>query len=684
MSDPSSSSTSPASAYKQSSEHHYGTAHAKRPSQTAAFSAAQPLSATLAHFSSEPRAFTTSSYSPRDHFARHSPMNPPSSSTYESLGPRSFQRAGSSSNIATDHSPQSSKGLPYAESPDNSRGPAPKARRTSPGGSRASANLAATQPPPQQRSEDLHHHYGAGTLAQTGTPRSPSFTNGTPSRTQPSSSTSTMHPTASPATAGWGAGGITSGVANPHSADGSSGTYNGWHTSSQTHQDSMSIPQSTNTAMLSPRTRAGDEQPSTFGTHASHVASSPRPSQSSQTGRSETHNGSKPSLLPKMDLATFPPQELLKILATLLHEIATANDEFQPDGSKDESARSKRAARSRDRSAPATPAESADTGDASALRNYASPPGSHLSFNDSRRPSVTTAALGALATPSSTLCFHARNVPSISIESYLLRILKYCPTTNEVFLSLLVYFDRMSRMGSGAKPGANGDGEVAGEAAGLPRAMERAAGHSDMGQDASARQCDTGASGVSANDSKPYTHPGIRGFAIDSYNVHRLVIAGVTVASKFFSDVFYTNSRYAKVGGLPPHELNQLELQFLLLNDFRLTIPLEEMQRYADQLLMYGNGRPEMVKMTKEVSSVAALGSERAGGPSTTTATPVGTTAGGDAADGTSKSSRVIVPSDEVAAPQHSDEAGPTIGPSSGRPEADAQGDVHMSDVQRS
>jgi hypothetical protein len=39
-------------------------------------------------------------------------------------------------------------------------------------------------------------------------------------------------------------------------------------------------------------------------------------------------------------------------------------------------------------------------------------------------------------------------------------------------------------------------------------------------------------------------------FAIDSYNVHRLVIAGVTVASKFFSDVFYTNSRYAKVKNL--------------------------------------------------------------------------------------------------------------------------------------
>lgn len=94
-------------------------------------------------------------------------------------------------------------------------------------------------------------------------------------------------------------------------------------------------------------------------------------------------------------------------------------------------------------------------------------------------------------------------------------------------------------------------------------------------------------------------------FVIDSYNVHRLVIAGVTVASKFFSDVFYTNSRYAKVclfqflfsfcanmifqqvGGLPQAELNQLELQFLLLNDFRLSISVDEFQRYAKQLQVY-------------------------------------------------------------------------------------------------
>ena len=129
--------------------------------------------------------------------------------------------------------------------------------------------------------------------------------------------------------------------------------------------------------------------------------------------------------------------------------------------------------------------------------------------------SLLTASSLALSSPSATLCFHARNIPAISIEAYLLRILKYCPTTNEVFLSLLVYFDRMARVGLEAqRVGLVGGGS------GIGGTVKEG--------DATARL-----------------------FAIDSFNVHRLVIAGVTVASKFFSDVFYTNSRYAKVGRRP-------------------------------------------------------------------------------------------------------------------------------------
>lgn len=55
-------------------------------------------------------------------------------------------------------------------------------------------------------------------------------------------------------------------------------------------------------------------------------------------------------------------------------------------------------------------------------------------------------ATGLSQQTNSVLAFHGKNVPSITILSYLSRIHKYCPTTYEVFLSLLVYFDRMTEM----------------------------------------------------------------------------------------------------------------------------------------------------------------------------------------------------------------------------------------------
>lgn len=168
----------------------------------------------------------------------------------------------------------------------------------------------------------------------------------------------------------------------------------------------------------------------------------------------------------------------------------------------------------------------------------------------------------------SVLAFHGKNVPSITILSYLSRIHKYCPLTYEVFLSLLVYFDRMTeRVNAGP----------------LEDIQERSAseGHStrpSTGVSGSTRHDEvemprTPMSGLSANGSledvakAQYATPPDEDspqynlahfFVVDSYNIHRLVIAGVTCASKFFSDTFYTNSRYAKVTNaqsipFPPH-----------------------------------------------------------------------------------------------------------------------------------
>lgn len=50
------------------------------------------------------------------------------------------------------------------------------------------------------------------------------------------------------------------------------------------------------------------------------------------------------------------------------------------------------------------------------------------------------------------------------------------------------------------------------------------------------------------------------------------------------------------MGGLPQAELNQLELQFLLLNDFDLAITDEEMETYARRLIDFNSQLAEPVE----------------------------------------------------------------------------------------
>lgn len=161
---------------------------------------------------------------------------------------------------------------------------------------------------------------------------------------------------------------------------------------------------------------------------------------------------------------------------------------------------------------------------------------------------------------SSVLAFHGKNVPAITILSYLSRIHKYCPTTFEVFLSLLVYFDRMTERVNDIVMKAE-DAKKSGQAqeqAEPDVVMKEAHGDSsesdeeldeDIVDDSDseeempkARRSGPGkVGGAIAAASQPTF------FVVDSFNIHRLIISGVTCASKFFSDVFYTNSRYAKV-----------------------------------------------------------------------------------------------------------------------------------------
>lgn len=50
-------------------------------------------------------------------------------------------------------------------------------------------------------------------------------------------------------------------------------------------------------------------------------------------------------------------------------------------------------------------------------------------------------------------------------------------------------------------------------------------------------------------------------------------------------------------------ELNQLELQFLLLNNFTLVIPKDEMQRYAEQLILFSSNNSVLLPSVSSPSS---------------------------------------------------------------------------------
>ncbi|CDS12150.1 hypothetical protein LRAMOSA04345 [Lichtheimia ramosa] len=136
--------------------------------------------------------------------------------------------------------------------------------------------------------------------------------------------------------------------------------------------------------------------------------------------------------------------------------------------------------------------------------------------------------------------FHSRAVPNIKIDAYLARIQKFTPYNNDALLCILVYFDRISKL--------------------QPK------------------------------------------FVLNSLNIHRLLIASIVVASKFTSDVFYPNARYAKVGGLPLVELNKLEMEFLFMCDFDLHVRLEAIQEYGDQLLRHSISNLVPLDMTTSSS----------------------------------------------------------------------------------
>ncbi|KAH6773827.1 cyclin p4 [Perilla frutescens var. hirtella] len=71
---------------------------------------------------------------------------------------------------------------------------------------------------------------------------------------------------------------------------------------------------------------------------------------------------------------------------------------------------------------------------------------------------------------------------------------------------------------------------------------------------------------------------------LNSFNVHRLLIAGVLVSAKFMDDIYYNNAYYAKVGGISTAEMNMLEVDFLFGLGFQLNVSTTTFHHYSSYL----------------------------------------------------------------------------------------------------
>jgi len=119
--------------------------------------------------------------------------------------------------------------------------------------------------------------------------------------------------------------------------------------------------------------------------------------------------------------------------------------------------------------------------------------------------------------------FHARAAANITVRDYLRRFVQFCALERCCILAILVYMDRLRKSNARA--------------------------------------------------------------IVSSITVHRIIITAIVVATKTLCDSYYTNDHYAKIGGITMAELNVLELEMLLLLDWRLSITPETLQQYYVKLV---------------------------------------------------------------------------------------------------
>ena len=120
--------------------------------------------------------------------------------------------------------------------------------------------------------------------------------------------------------------------------------------------------------------------------------------------------------------------------------------------------------------------------------------------------------------------FMTKNIPSMSIKDYLIRLSQFTKMNESTIILILIYIDRICN---------------------------------------------------------------INNFRLSYRNIYKLILSSMIIAIKYNEDNFYSSEVYAKLGGLSLLELNYLEFQFLILIKFSLFIEKDLFDKYNDYLLSF-------------------------------------------------------------------------------------------------
>ena len=123
--------------------------------------------------------------------------------------------------------------------------------------------------------------------------------------------------------------------------------------------------------------------------------------------------------------------------------------------------------------------------------------------------------------------FISKKIPSISINDYIERLFKYSKISEEIFIFVLIYIDKVC---------------------------------------------------------------GNHKINLNYNNIHKLILASFIACIKFNEDNYYSMNYYAKLGGVSKKEIINLEYEFLNLIDFKLYIDQTLYDKYKQNLQNLENG----------------------------------------------------------------------------------------------